>query len=172
MLLLHFIHWTLLNQKFITARISDKVNSNKINFQNCPPLLYFGPLRVWWQPLWSNNLNLGISFLIISNVQCLIGFSSFQLLYVIDTTSQTYVEECINWQEKSTLIVSMTISCFPPRSQFKFMTTLYWLNNSKIFSNCLVQKLHFHSTIFCSTELLEYFGILCNIVPIYSDSRP
>ena len=31
---------------------------------------------------------------------------SFQLLYVIDTTSQTYVEECINWQEKPTLIVS------------------------------------------------------------------
>ena len=30
-----------------------------------------------------------------------------QGLYVVDTTSQTYVEECINWQEKPTLIVSI-----------------------------------------------------------------
>ena len=30
-----------------------------------------------------------------------------QALYLIDTSSQTYVEECINWQEKNTLIVSL-----------------------------------------------------------------
>ena len=30
-----------------------------------------------------------------------------QGLYIIDTTSQTYVEECIVWQEKETLIVSL-----------------------------------------------------------------
>ena len=52
--------------------------------------------------------NLGFNF-IISNVSKAFNFEIlFQLLYVIDTTSQTYVEECINWQEKSTLIVSMT----------------------------------------------------------------
>jgi len=31
------------------------------------------------------------------------------LLYVIDTTSQTYVEECINWQEKPTLILNFAV---------------------------------------------------------------
>ena len=30
-----------------------------------------------------------------------------QALYLIDTSSQTYVEECINWQEKNTLIVRL-----------------------------------------------------------------
>ena len=30
-----------------------------------------------------------------------------QALYVIDTTSQSYVEECIVWHEKETLIVSI-----------------------------------------------------------------
>ena len=33
----------------------------------------------------------------------------FKGLYVIDTTSQVYVEECIVWEEKETLIVSYSL---------------------------------------------------------------
>ena len=46
-----------------------------------------------------------LPFFLISLISIIIIF--WQALYLIDTSSQTYVEECINWQEKNTLIVRL-----------------------------------------------------------------
>ena len=42
------------------------------------------------------------------NCDCnfIISYLAFQIVYVMDTSTQAYVEECIVWHDKETLVVS------------------------------------------------------------------
>ena len=127
-------------------KIENSIYTFEIMMHICKTYLISNPsvpsyVQVWgtssrvqtWS--WSRTLGLSISF---NHFYCFIGFSSFQLLYVIDTTSQTYVEECINWQEKSTLIVSMTISCFPPWQGVHLTSWLHCIGSITVKSSVTV----------------------------------